>query len=107
MWRNAPLAQEARTYGQSRGVMPFSCAYLASASSSRASRVRSACQSHYCYRYYSLSGTGAQYPVALFFLESVGLRALPRFFCLRHDAARRLGGNDLGERQHSGPARRV
>jgi len=26
---HGPLAQKARSYGQSRGVMPFSCAYLA------------------------------------------------------------------------------
>jgi hypothetical protein len=29
------LAQEARAYGQSRGVMPFSCAYLAADASTR------------------------------------------------------------------------
>jgi hypothetical protein len=29
------LAQEARAYGQVRGVMPFPCAYLAAAASTR------------------------------------------------------------------------
>ena len=29
------LAQEARAYGQSRGVIPFSCAYLAADASTR------------------------------------------------------------------------
>ena len=29
------MAQEARAYGQSRGVMPFSCAYLAADASTR------------------------------------------------------------------------
>jgi hypothetical protein len=33
--RHAPLAQEPCAYGQSRGVMPFSCAYLAAAASTK------------------------------------------------------------------------
>jgi len=59
-------------------------------------------QAHRCRKEYSLSGTGAQTPARRFFLEPVGFPVLPGFFCRPYAAARRLGGNDLGDIQHRG-----